>query len=249
MSGLEAEPFAGLTDNEVVVQLNSGWKTLQSRGLLTIQEDAIVLSDTIVALVGTSVYPEASFLLSEAHRDGTTKPHYFNASAYLVVEHSSPRPGIYQFDQLADGHALAKRVQAILAGLQGLPPTRHAILPLTPDSTLSQVLQHCWSNDSNAGRTRLVEVGWLIEDAEAFVADAMTATVWVGTVGWGLRQELLEGSSTTMVLQGVQQAWIIQQVAQQPDMLSISAVDERECQAVLLSLLTPIQNVLREAVH
>ena len=117
MNGLEDDPLEGLDERAIAERLNSGEHSLIQRGLLTLDEETneATLDDRVVALVGGSVIPDATLLLSEMKADGSNDPHYFNATPELYVEHFSPKAGIHHFEYLPNEDALANRLQGTVA--------------------------------------------------------------------------------------------------------------------------------------
>ena len=121
MNGLEDDPLEGLDERVIAERLNSGEQSLINRGLLVIDENSVTLDDTLVALVGSSVAPDATFLLTRIEPDGSNEVHYFNVTSEITVEHYSPKAGIYRFTYIPDDEALTARLHTLLEPLGSAP--------------------------------------------------------------------------------------------------------------------------------
>ena len=92
MNGLPEDPWAGVPEREKAERLNAGLETLLNRGLVEARgADSLVLDDTLVALVGSCIIPDASLLLSVLSTSGEAEPRFLNATRQILVEHASPR--------------------------------------------------------------------------------------------------------------------------------------------------------------
>ena len=242
MNGLEVDPLAGLEEQEIAERLNSGEQSLINRGLLAIEDDNATLDDTLVALVGSSVVPDATFLLTRMDPDGTNEPHYFNATSELLVEHGSPRPGVYRFDYIPDLEALNYRVQTLLAPLHAQShdvPDQESAVDL-PASTISSFIEACRKGESEQATKILVDGRAMPELAEFLVQDCSTHPVWVGVVAWGLRQEKPEGGNSLMVFLGDDRCWLVENAEDNEDTVRVRQTAGQVCEKAFMSLLDPL---------
>ncbi|HYF64482.1 MAG TPA: hypothetical protein VD886_16780 [Herpetosiphonaceae bacterium] len=246
MNGLTAAPLAGLDERQVAERLNGGEATLVSRGLLQHQDDdTAILDDALLAFVGASVFPDAILLVSETRRDGTNIPVYFNAATALMVEHVSPRPGIYVFTHIPDSALLRQRVRMIAQGILGEAPApaEHAVS--IGDQDLADVLAQVRANDQAGAMQLLEQAGWPQAAIRPFVADLATATIVTGVAATGLRDADQPDSQSIMIVRGATACWLIDQhAAGDPAMLRVRAVDGQTCLESLQALAEPLAKTL-----
>jgi len=248
MNGLGDEPLAGLSEREVEERMNSGEQSLLNRGLISFEgEDRLVLDDVLVALVGGSVVPDATFLLTETQPDGSVDPHYFNATPELLIEHYSPRAGIHVFNHLPSTETLVWRVQTLLAPLHPLPTSDIGPPQQMAASALSQSMEHARQGDEEAAKKALVEAGMPREMAATFAKDCGTHATWIGVVAWGLRQEEPEGGDSVMTVLGDGHCWLVENVEDHPEDVKISPASGEECEKAFTALLQPLKEALKSS--
>ena len=229
MNGLTAEPLTGLDDRQIAERLNGGEVTLVSRGLLQYQDDdTAILDDALLAFVGASVFPDSILLISETHTDGTNIPVYFNATSQLMVEHVSPKPGVYVFTHIPDPGLLRQRVQMVLQTLvsEARPGASHD-LPIE-DRVLADVLAHARQNRPVEASHLLEAAAWPAAAIQLFVDDLATATIWTGVVATGLRDSAEPDSQSVMVIRGTSSCWLLEQ-SSDPARLRARTVDGQPC--------------------
>jgi hypothetical protein len=235
MNGLTAEPLAGLDERQIAERLNGGEATLVSRGLLQYQDDdTAILDDALLAFVGASVFPDSILLVSETRMDGTNVPVYFNATPQLMVEHISPRPGIYVFTHIPDRALLRQRVRMIVQNLlDDTPPAPGYDLALndqTLAAVLAAVLAEVRQNNPVKAIRLLEQAAWPDDAIKAFAADLAAATIWTGVVATGLRDADQPDSQSIMVMRGATCRWLIeQQTGGDPAALRVSAAAAPAC--------------------
>ncbi len=242
MNGLDDEPLAGLDEREVAERLNSGEQSLINRGLLEINDQGqATLDDTLVALVGSSVVPDATLLLTQVNPDGTNDPHYFNATPELLVEHHSPRVGIYQFDYLPDTAALAERVKALLAALPSAAGVTGGADLQVDSATLASFIERVQDKALDDARAVLVAAGVAESVVSALLADYTTYPSWVGVAAWDLRSQEPQGGETVMVIGGDGYGWLLENVSRQSDLVHLRQASGADCVQAVTRLLEPLQ--------
>lgn len=241
MNGLEDDPLEGLDERSIAERLNSGEHSLIQRGLLTLDEEAneATLDDRVVALVGGSVIPDATLLLSELKADGSNDPHYFNATPELFVEHFSPKAGIHHFEYLPDDDALANRLKVLLQPLSanGVAATNER--RLLAGDILSQVIERVKDENAGGAVESLTAAGWPEPEAQQFVQDSSEHSMYVGVVGANLRSEEPEGGETVMIVGGDGYCWLVENESE--EMVGIRRASGTDAAAAMLTLLEPLR--------
>lgn len=242
MNGLQEEPLAGLDEREIAERLNSGEQSLINRDLLEMTGlGEVVLDDTLVALVGGSAIPDATFLLSLVNPDGSNDPHYFNATPELLVEHNSPRVGIHQFNYLPDAAALAERIQALLAAVSAAAGVADGVDTQVDSATLASVIDLMRGKAWDDALALLVDAGISDPAVRALLADYTTYPSWVGVAAWDLRSQEPQGGETVMVIGGDGYGWLLENVARDSDMVRLRQASGVECVQALTRLLDPLK--------
>ena len=243
MNGLEEDPFADLDDREIAERLNSGEQSLINRGLLVIEDDAVTLDDALVALVGSSALPDATLLLTRIEADGSNEVHYFNATLDILVEHASPKPGIFSFTFLPDADALQSRIEMLLAPLRLLRGPDIDDLPaklsLSADD-MARFMEQCKEGDNAAARRTLTQAGWSADAAEQLAHDCATYPSWVGLAAWDLRNGEPKGLDPIMVFQGDNYCWLVENAADNPKQIQLCLASGVECESKLAALAEPL---------
>ena len=240
MNGLEDDPLEGLDERAIAERLNSGEQSLINRGLLVIDENSVTLDDTLVALVGSSVLPDATFLLTRIEPDGSNEIHYFNATSEILVEQTSPRPGIHTFEYLPDVDALGNRLEALLAPLSPLSGLNGEELSL-PAEDMAQFMEQSKQDDGDAARQTLIQAGWAEEAAGRLAHDVATYPTWVGLVAWNLRNKEPEGLDPVMLFQADDYCWLVEDAEDNGERLRISTVAGKQGKNNLMALIEPLK--------
>lgn len=241
MNGLDGDLLAGFDEHEMVEHLNRGEQSLINRGLLDVSDpNNTILDDALVALVGGSAVPDATFLLSLVNPDGTNDPHYFNATSELLVEHHSPRGGIHQFDYVPDIAALTKRVRSLL---ETLPPAANAADGAdlrVSTAALTNFIERVRDRMVDEARAALVEAGVADSVVTTLLADYTTYPSWVGVVVWNLRSGEPQDGETVMIIGGNGHCWLVENVAEQGDIVRVRQASSDACVQALIRLLEPL---------
>lgn len=243
MNGLEEDPFADLDEQEIAERLNSGEQSLINRDLLKIDEDEVTLDDALVALVGSSVVPDATFLLTRIEPDGSNDVHYFNATSEILMEQTSPKPGIYTFAYLPDAEALLAHIEALLAPLSVLHGQESG--DSSPEITLSadamgRFMEQCKGGGGGGARQTLIQAGLSADVADQLAQDCATNPIWISVVAWNLRDGEPQGLDPVMVFQGESYCWLVENVENDPKLLRILTRLGKQCQKRLMALTTPL---------
>jgi hypothetical protein len=237
INGMDLEPLSGLSDEEIATRMNSGELSLVERGLIEfLPHNRLQLDDTLAALAGAAVIPEATLLLTRLDADGASDPHYFSLTPELYVEHFSPKMGIFQFDHLVDQKSVELRIETLLAPL-------HALTNAYPDSritwtatALRDFLEQCRAGDP-AKALALLPPQMDGSLAQEFRHGCSTQPMWVVVAGWGLRDKVPAGGDSIMVIPGGRACWLIEQVDAEAETISISTATGPACERAVLELL------------
>lgn len=244
INGLETEPFADLSEEEVAAKLNAGEHSLVSRGLLSLEsEGTVVLDDTLTALVGSAVIPGATLMLSIMHSSGAHESHYFSFTPDLMVEHFTPQPGIFWFGHLLEVESVRLRLQTLVAPIYSVTQTDEAHSVHMAATDLAAFVQECRRNNSADAKAHLLESGYSPLFVKKFAADYLAYPSWVAVSGWGLRKAEPDGSDSVMVVQGKECCWLVKNVRDDRDRVQIHAADGRTCENEFLRLLHPLASL------
>ena len=247
-SGLEEDPFTDLDDREIAEHLNSGEQSLINRGLLVINEDSATLDDTLVALVGSSVVPDATFVLTSSDPQGPQQVHYFHATAEILVERTAPGSDTFTFTYLPDADALRSRLEALLEPLQSPPSSDSDELDSQlslPADAMARFLEQCKQADGNAARQTLIHAGWPVDAAEQLANDCGASPSWIGFTAWNLRYGDMQGLGPVIVLQGKDACWLIENSQDNPEMFQVRVTPATRCKKPLMALIEPLLQIYR----
>lgn len=241
MNGLDDEPLGGLDEREIAERLNRGEQSLLNRGLLNFADpNEPILDDALVALVGGAAVPDATFSLSLVNSDGSNEPHYFHATPQLLVEQHSPRVGIYQFDYVPDMAVLTERVHNLLEALPSVFNVVNGVDLQINSAILASFIELVQDRLLDDARTVLVDAGVEEVVVNDLLADYTTYPSWVGVVTWDLRSGEPQGGETVMVIGGNGRCWLLENVAEQSDMMRVRQVSRDVCLQALTHLLEPL---------
>ncbi|HRI56039.1 MAG: hypothetical protein IAE85_21175 [Anaerolinea sp.] len=243
MNGLPEDPFAGISRRERAERLNAGLETLLNRGLIEAQGgDSVVIDDTLVALVGSCVLPGASMVLSGLQPDGIADPHFFNATPEILVEHSSPRPGIHIFTFLPDEVALAERVQWVLAAI-GSAHHGADFAIVSSDKLIADVFRWSRNNQTAKAADSLVKANWPAGEAQSFVRSCAGFAIYTGLCAWGLRSEQIEGTHTLIAVSDQQRCWLLEPQGERGDLLRCRSVTGQDATDAMVRMAHPLLQI------
>jgi hypothetical protein len=242
LNGLGDDPQAGLSEEEVEIRLNGGEESLTNRDLVTRNEQGeIVFDDMLVALVGSCIAPDATFLITRMAPDGSNEPHYFNVTPELLVEHSSPKPGVYQFDYLPDIGTLDECVQSLLADLQGSAGAAEGQVVQIASSTLGACLAAVQQGKMDEACSALSQAVISAATIELFLSDIASYPAWVSVAAWELRSPVPQGGETIMAIAGEGRAWLLESLVVPSDQVRMRQVSGSECVKALVRELEPVK--------
>lgn len=246
MSGL-GDPLAGLNEREQAARLNAGAETLLNRRLCTFEGDQLIMDDMLVALVGASLIPDATLLVTQVQSDQSTEPVYYHATPFIMVEHQSPRVGVHQFSYLPDTNTLTHRVEMRLAAVTTAPSrvTRADSWQL-PDADVHEVLVAIREENLPVARAILSRHGWSGANLDHLLDDLSTAPSWVGMVGWGLREEAPLGGTSLIFYIGKEGNWLFSPTAGNSEQLTVTQPDGSAATQAFLHLLEPLFTVVNQ---
>jgi len=245
MNGLGDDPFANLNDLEIVERLNSGEHSLISRGLLSIDENTATLDETLMTLVGSSVFPDATLLISRSEPDGSNEVHYFNATSKVLVEQTSPRPGIHTFAQLPDSEAFDIQLEMLLASLTAAKTdAEHENLSggftIAADE-MTQIVAYCQQGEKAPVYQILIQAGWPEDVASKFAQHCTTFPTWVGVVAWNLRDEEPQALDPVMIFLGDDHCWLAENVENAQEKLHLQMITAAQGAEKLMALAEPLK--------
>jgi hypothetical protein len=178
-------------------------------------------------------------VLSSLQPDGITDPHFFNATPEILVEHSSPRPGIHVFTFLPDEIALAERVQWVLASIGGAHNGANFDIVST-DKLIADVFR--WSRDNQTAKAtdNLVKANWPAGEAESFVRSCAEFAIYTGLCAWGLRSERIEGTHTLIAVSDQQRCWLLEPQGERGDILHCRSVTGQDVADAMVRMAHPL---------
>jgi hypothetical protein len=231
LNGLDSPPFAGLSEQEVAQQLDDGRKSLVERGLLTLpveHKKGILIDDVLVALVGASLVPEATLIVTETCLGGAPDIHYFSATPELLVEHRSPSTGKFRFELVPGAGALAARLHSLLAPVAAAAGSADGAVE-TPAAAMTAFMAHCARGRAENARQALVEAGCAAELAVALSDDVQAGRSWAAASAWGLRQRMPEGADAAVAIVGRERCWLIRNSDHGPERVNVRQASGTEC--------------------
>lgn len=234
---------AALSAEEEVIRRNSGEQTLQERGLLTFEaERHVTLDDTLVAIAGTAALPLASYMLQRVAPDGSRAAHYFSRGPDLLVEHTSPKPGIFVFRRIADAAALQQRVGALAAELAecagSVPAAAEQVQPKSVADFLSQASAGHWA----AAEAALVGGGGSGRLAGDLVRALKAYPHWLAVAGRADVEKQRVVSSTAMMVRGASCCWMFESDSNADGRVAVHALDGAACRDRLVALAQVLQD-------
>ena len=244
VSGLPQNLAEGLADEEAEIRFNCGELTLYERGLLTYaEEQRPVPHDLLIALVGTAALPQTTLLLQQTEPGKTSDPHgrstahFFSRRPGLLVEHSAPRPGLYQF-QFVAGDAFADRVRALTASL----PTWGAAAASEGKTcwsvsagSMADFLNRSGSGDTAGAAAALVQGGLPQPVARDMAASLRAHPHWIAAGGRRINGAVAAAASTAMIIAGEGGCRLVHSETGGGEQVQVHSLSGQECQEWLLA--------------
>ena len=98
LPGIGSKPFGGQFGYKVMARLATAKQSLQTRGLIWIQETEVRINQHALTLVGTCALAKASLMMESQSKDTTPKTLYFHFRSRQWVRHSMLERGMHNFD-------------------------------------------------------------------------------------------------------------------------------------------------------
>lgn len=159
------DPFKGLLADEIRSELDKTLAGLVERGIAEVRADRRVIIEQHTGLVvATCAFPEASFVLTRTHGDGTVDQRYLHITRQASAEMADANAQELALTRLDNPQAAFERVQELL-GLAGMET---ADLPgaALPRTNLTRVVALARESGEEAACNALVESGVGLATAE-----------------------------------------------------------------------------------
>ncbi|MFZ5826292.1 MAG: hypothetical protein ACOY94_18520 [Bacillota bacterium] len=159
------DPFKGLLANEIRAELDKTLAGLVERGIAEVRADRRVIFEQQTGLLAaTCAFPEASFVLTRTHGDGTVDQRYLHITRLASAEMADSSEQDLALIRLDNPQAVFERVQDLL----GLAGAETADLPgaLLPRANLTRVIALAHESGEEAACSALVESGVELATAE-----------------------------------------------------------------------------------
>lgn len=228
LPGLPEKPFEDMTPEQTAASLVAAERGLQDRGLVHIDEaeHRVEIDVVCMALLGVCMIPRFSILVTFQSAGDPPRARYYHAGSDLVVEHTSPKPGLHTFV----GAARIEDFAAPMVELLALPQrsSRKDMAAQIRQDCLAQAREQARSGDGDAVIMRLT-AGGLAQR----VAASMAATLQQPTLSISLTR--LERSSHNRsavdgfaLLEGANVLWALSPESSDPQGLRIEAISTDE---------------------
>ncbi len=240
VSGLPQNLAEGIADEEAEIRFNCGELTLHERGLLTYAaEQRPVPHDLLIALVGTAALPQATLLLQQTEPGephGRSTAHFFSRRPGLLVEHSSPRPGLYRFQLVADD-ALGDRVRDLTAPLStwaavGGEGERSWSISA---GSMADFLNRSGSGDAAGAAAALVQGGLPQPVARDMATGLRSHPHWIAAGGRQIDGAVAAAGSTAMIIAGEGGCRLVHSATADGEQVHVHSLNGQECREWLLT--------------
>jgi len=246
--GLEYEALYRLDDYEIATRLNSGEQSLINRGLINLTDpDEDMLDNTLVALVGTSALPEATFLLSLVQPDDSKESHYFNATSKLLVEYFPSRIGLHHFDYIPDFTNLIERVQNLLSVLSHIDDQISDYDIQIKNVAINLFIELVQKKAMLDAKTVLIENGIDQAIATTFSRDYTNFPLWIGHIAWNLRDPELQDTKTVIAVICDNYCWLLENAKDNYDLVNLRKSNGIDCLQAFIRLLEPIRKIYQSS--
>lgn len=108
--------YAGLSDEQKWAIAAAAERSLRAREIISVFQDdnRIEIEPMTLASIGTCIYPQKSLSEIALNRDGIITALYCHQRDQLLVEHSFPEEGIYEFSITEEEEAVYERMLAFI---------------------------------------------------------------------------------------------------------------------------------------
>lgn len=228
LPGLPERPFEGMTPEQIAASLVAAERGLQASNLVRIYEtERRVEMDAIcMALLGVCLIPRFSILVTFQRAGEPPQVRYYHAGSDLVVEHTSPQPGLHTFT----GAARIEDFIAPLVELLALPQrssSKDLAARIRQDS-LMQARDQARSGDGDAVIANL-EAGGLTRRVAVMLAAALRQPALSISL---TRLERFNDIQSTVdgfaLLEGADMLWVLSPESFDPQFLRVEAISTDE---------------------
>jgi hypothetical protein len=246
LNGQSEANGAPVSAEEEAIRRNCGEQTLQARGLLTFEaERHVTLDDSLVALAGSAALPQATYMLQQVFPDGKRATHYFSRGPDLLVEHTSPKAGIFEFRRLGDEAALQERIGTLTADLTAcvgaVRPATARVAAKGVADCLSHYASH-YAEDKGEAAASLIGGGCPAELAHELVRALNSYPHWLAVCGRTDVSTQRVISSTALIVRGAASCWLFESDSNPDGSVSIHALDGEASRSKLAALAEPLQH-------
>jgi hypothetical protein len=238
INGLDSEEIEKLGKHELTSRLNCGEQMLLVRNLIVpIDSGEFEIDDKLAALVGASALPESSLLINRIYPDGHNEAHFFNIGHGLIVEQSSPRVGIHQFEHIPDHVAFSERMKQLFTVYPDFSSSPSASKCLVDSETLHSTIDLARSGHTQEAVSNFVRCGCTIDMATSLVQGLNTQPFWISIAGVNLHSVHPEIAGTVMIITSETELWLLESSVDQEDRVVVHAASGAECQTAIHNLV------------
>ena len=234
---------AVVSAEEEAIRRNCGEHTLQARGLLTFEDDRhVVLDDGLVALAGTAALPQGTYMLQRVSPDGSRATHYFSRGPDLLVEHTSPKAGIFAFRQIKDVAALQQRIEELATELTECTGAVSQSTEQAKPENVANFLSQFAAGNYAAAEAELVGGGCSPRLVGDMVRSLKSYPHWLAVAGWADVNTQSVASTTVMVIRGAHCCWMLESDSNPNGNVSIHTLDGEASRRQLAAMAQPLQS-------
>jgi hypothetical protein len=157
--------FEGLPDSVQPAILAVAERGLVAHGLLEINPNGTVLTDTIRTLLQTATQPEYSWVVLHQPNGQVQKASYFHTRAQQTLAHIE-QLGIHQFLQISGTPDIQATILQLVDPVMDTPPLNTA--GTLPETTFAALTSGATRPTAEGVRTTLITAGWNSEAAQSF---------------------------------------------------------------------------------
>jgi hypothetical protein len=200
-----------------------------------------MLDDTLVALVGSSIIPDATFLLTLINPDGSNDPHYFSATSELLVEHYLPRADIHQFDYLSGPETLSNRVQSLLSAVTNMSSGIPDVDIQIGGTTFGHFMDLVQARSLDRAEAALIEAGVATTVANKLLGDYTRYPSWVGVAAWNLHNQEAKNVEAAMVIGSDSCCWLLENMTGSSNQVRLRKASRDDCFAAIADLIQSLK--------
>lgn len=239
--GLEAPPGVGVESLEelaiagdVTRLRDAAIASLEARGIVTRQDDSLVVADAVAQILAALSNPGA-MVAAASETDGMMETRFFAAMPEIAIEHRGLSISLHRFTPFATRDLMARMLQFV--DLRPYAPD----VPLQfkiDESELQSVVDHLERQDRAAAIDVLTEGGVGEKTAEAFVTGlTMKRSSASVTILHRPTEEAIEGGALSWIDAGMSGLWVTDIDDAEEEQLDVRLMDARSLVSELLSYL------------